>query len=117
MSSTYPVPKFMTEGEAEGKRQKAIEFLERIGRDADKFLEMDAAEYAESKGAQLLNPTRGKKTMTKAELDGLVDELADGLEEALDPSLTREQLVDKVKELANLASGEEDEEEEEEEED
>ena len=53
--------------------------------------------------------------MTKAELDGLVEELADGLDEALDPSLTREELVDKVKELANLASGEEAETEEEEE--
>ena len=106
----------MSEGEAETKRHKAIEFLERIGGDADKFREMDAVQYAESKGAQLLNPSKGKTTMTKAELDGLVEELADGLEEALDPELTREELVVKVKELANLASGEEPEEEEEEEE-
>jgi hypothetical protein len=106
----------MTEGEAETKRQKAINFLDRIGGDADKFRAMDAAEYAESKGAELLNPAQRKTTMTKAELDGLVDEIADGLEEALDPSLTREELVDKVKELANLASGEEAETEEEEEE-
>jgi hypothetical protein len=99
--------KVMHEAEAETKRQKAIEFLERIGGDAEKFREMDAAAYAESKGAELLNPSKRKTSMTKKELDSLVDEIADGLDEALDPSLTREELVDKVKELANLASGEE----------
>ncbi len=49
----------MTEGEAETKRQQAIEFLRRIGNDddADRFEAMDAAEYAEHKGAELLeNP-------------------------------------------------------------
>jgi hypothetical protein len=105
--------KFLSAGEAETKRQKAIDFMERIGGDADRFREMDAAAYAESKGAELLNPSRRKTTMTKAELDSLVDEIADGLDEALDPSLTREELVDKVKELASLASGEEAEEEDE----
>jgi hypothetical protein len=45
----------MTEGEAETKRQRAIEFLERIGGDADKFRDMDAAEYAAYKDAELLH--------------------------------------------------------------
>ena len=81
--------------------------MERIGGDVDKFEDMSTAEYAESKGAQLLNPAHRRRIVTKSELDGLVDELAEGLEEALDPELTREELVIKVKELANLASGEE----------
>jgi len=97
----------MSEAEAEGKRQKAIAFMERIGGDADKFEDMSTAEYAESRGAQLLNPAHRRRIVTKADLDSLVDELQDGLEEALDPELTREELVSKVKELANLASGEE----------
>ena len=44
--------------------------------------------------------------MTKSELDALVDEIADGLEECLDPSLTREQVIEKVQELSDLATGE-----------
>jgi len=51
---------------------------------------------------------------TKAELSGTLDQIADLAEEALDPELSREELVSKVKELADLASGnaEDDEEEE-----
>ena len=105
----------MTEGEAETKRQKAVEFLERIGGDAEKFRDMDAAEYAASRGAELLqNPRNRRMTMngtTKTELESTLDELAEGLDQALDPSLSREELVDRVKELAVLASGEEEEEE------
>lgn len=52
---------------------------------------------------------------TKAELTGTLDELTELLEEALDPELTREELVDKVKEAADLASGEAEEPEEEDE--
>ena len=42
---------------------------------------------------------------TKAELSGTLDQIADLAEEALDPELSREELVSKVKELADLASG------------
>ncbi len=53
---------------------------------------------------------------TKAELSETLDEVAELLEEALDPELTREELVAKVKEAADLASGEAEEEEEDEDE-
>ena len=43
---------------------------------------------------------------TKAELSDTLSQVADLAEEALDPELTREDLVSKVKELADLASGE-----------
>lgn len=46
-----------------------------------------------------------------------MSEIADLAEEALDPELTREELVAKIKELADLASGETEEEEAEEDED
>ena len=41
--------KVMTRSEAEAKRQKAVEFLRRIGNDelADEFNNMDAEGYAE----------------------------------------------------------------------
>lgn len=104
--------KFMSLADAESKRAKAIELMERTGGDADKFRSMDASEYAASRGAELLpNPThiRRSKKVTKAELAETVDELADGLEEALDPQLTREELVAKVKDLYDRVSGDEDE--------
>jgi hypothetical protein len=96
----------MSESEAEKKRLQAIEFMERVGNDPSKFEQMDAAAYAEHRGAELQNPSKGKTEMTKQELDELVDTLADGLEECLDPSLTREEVISKVQELSDLASGE-----------
>ncbi|MGD0777331.1 MAG: hypothetical protein ABSC05_31310 [Candidatus Solibacter sp.] len=55
--------KQFTEAQAEQKRLQAIEFLQRVGSDSSKFEEMDAAEYAEHRGVQLLNPTTRKITM------------------------------------------------------
>ena len=43
---------------------------------------------------------------TKAELAERIDDIEDLLEEALDPELTREELVSKVKEIQTVASGE-----------
>jgi hypothetical protein len=43
-----------------------------------------------------------------------LDQLTDGLEEALDPELTREELVSRIKGLSDIASGETGEEEDEE---
>jgi hypothetical protein len=97
----------MTESEAERKRRQAVEFLRRIGGDSSKFEDMSAAQYAESRGAELLpNPSKRRIAVTKLELAGTLDQLADGLDEALDPELTREELVAKVKELSDLAAGE-----------
>jgi hypothetical protein len=43
---------------------------------------------------------------TKADLSDTLEQIADLAEEALDPELSREEVVGKVKELADLASGE-----------
>ena len=56
-------------------------------------------------------------TVSKVELSDTLDELADLLDEALDPVLSREQVIEKVQEAYELAAGEVEEEEEEEEED
>ena len=42
---------------------------------------------------------------TKAELSDTLSDISDLAEEALDPELSREEVVAKVKELADLASG------------
>jgi hypothetical protein len=43
---------------------------------------------------------------TKVELQDTIDEVCDLLDEALDPELSREDVIAKVKEAYNLASGE-----------
>ena len=105
----------MTEGEAETKRQKAVDFLRRIGNDedADRFEAMDAAEYAEHKGAELLeNPNfttkdrriimpRGK---SKAEVEAELDEAKDYIE----------QLEGKLDDIAGIAADEDEDEDEDE---
>ena len=99
----------MTEGEAETKRLKAVDFLRRIGQDddADRFEGMTAAEYAEHKGAELLdNPHRRKtmartRTKSKAQLESELDEANDYIEE----------LEGKLDDIAGIASDEDEEDE------
>ena len=100
----------MSLGEAETKRGQAIQFLERVGGDSGKFEEMDAKQYAESRGFQVLENPQPQKvvtTMTKQEMAETLDQASDLVDEALDPELTREELVGKMKELSDLISGEE----------
>jgi len=54
---------------------------------------------------------------TKSELQDTLEEVCDLLDEALDPELSREDVIAKVKEAYNLASGEGDQDEEDGEED
>ena len=45
----------------------------------------------------------------KAELEDTLEQVADLVDDALDPELTREELVSKVKEISGLVTGEEEE--------
>ena len=93
----------MTPGEAETKRQKAVEFLHRIGNDdlADEFEAMSPAEYAEHKGAQLMENPAGKGNMprakSKAELEQELDDANDDIEE----------LEGKLNDIVGIASDDE----------
>jgi hypothetical protein len=107
--------KVMTRSEAETKRRKAVEFLRRIAKDedAERFAAMSPEQYAAHRQAELMaNPFRRYRIMaqetgpTKAELTERIDDIEDLLEEALDPELSREELVSKVKEIQGVASGE-----------
>lgn len=109
------MPKYMIPGEAESKRQKAVSFLRRLGKEAaaEQFESMDAASYAEHRGAELLqNPLRRRIIMsqtagpTKAELSDSLDEVAELLESALDPALSREEAIRVVQEALDVAEGE-----------
>jgi hypothetical protein len=107
--------KVMTRSEAEEKRRKAVEFLRHIGKpeDAERFAQMTPDDDAAQRHAELMaNPFRRYRIMaqeagpTKAELADRIDDIEDLLEEALDPELSREELVSKVKEIQTVASGE-----------
>ena len=97
--------KVMTRSEAEAKRQKAVEFLRRIGNDelADEFDNMDAEGYADHKGAEVIENSNntGRKSMpnskTKAELESELDEANDYIEE----------LESKLDQIAGIATDEE----------
>jgi hypothetical protein len=111
----HEMAKAMTRREAETKRQKAVEFLQRTGKDedAERFATTTPEDYAAHKHAELMaNPFRRYRIMaqesgpTKAELADRIDDIEDLLEEALDPELTREELVSKVREIQTVASGE-----------
>jgi hypothetical protein len=74
---------------------------------------MSLEDYAAHRHSELMaNPLRRYHIMaqeagpTKAELADRIDDIEDLLEEALDPELTREELVSKVKEIQTVASGE-----------
>jgi hypothetical protein len=95
--------KLLTPDEAEAKRQKAVAFLRRIGNDelADQFENMSATEYAEHKGAELLNenPRRRNTPMkSKQELERELDEANSYIEE----------LESKLDDIVGIAGDEED---------
>ena len=111
----------MTRREAETKRRKAVESLQRVGKpeDAERFAEMTPEDSAAHKHAELMaNPFRRYRIMaqetgpTKAELAERIDDIEDLLTEALDPELSREELVSKVKEIQDVVTGEAEEEDE-----
>jgi hypothetical protein len=99
----------MTLDEAEAKRQQAVEFLRRIGREdeAEEFEAMDATEYAEHRGAELVeNPPRRNRIMRRrnksnSELQAELDNAQEYIEE----------LESKLDNIAGIATGDEDEEE------
>lgn len=97
--------KLLTRSEAETKRLQAVEFLRRIGNDddAEKFEAMDADEYAEHKGAKILeNPARRYRTMarikSKTQLEGELESANDYIEE----------LEAKLDSIVGIAAGDED---------
>jgi hypothetical protein len=85
---------------------------------AEEFGSMAPDEYAERKGIEIRNAAiRARKNsaertdvMTKPELESLLDEVDALLEDALDPRLSREELVEKVMEASEIITGEEEEE-------
>lgn len=96
--------KFLTPGEAETKRHKAVDFLHRIGKDdlADEFEGMSAEEYAQHKGATLMNSGTRKGTMAKGKSKA---DLEDELDDANDYI---EKLESRLNDIVGIASEDDD---------
>ena len=107
-------------------KRKAVRFVDSVLDDpgrADEIEEESVADYAERKKITIAeeNPN-GRKAInmeanpaTKSELESVLDQVEETLEDALDPKLTREELVEKVEQAYDMLAGDEDEEEPEEE--
>lgn len=111
---SFWMAKEVTREKAATKKQQAAEFMERIGEPdrAQEFRSMSVAEYAEHRGLRLTNPRSRREFMaaeTKGELSDKMDELEGLIDEALDAELSREEVIQKIKEMRDVVEGEEDE--------
>jgi hypothetical protein len=104
--------------QAEAKRQKAVDFLNRIG-DSDAaadFDTMSTQEYIDHRGLKITNnPRRRMNCMpqSKADLEGILDNVQDILETAYTPESSREDLVAAVSDALDQLAGPEEEDEDE----
>ena len=115
--------KQLTREQAEQKKTRAAEFMNRIGQPdrADDFDQMSIEEYAEHKGFQLANPEQGpkrrKKVMangtSKADLQDQIDRAVDVLDDAYAPESTREDLAEAVGSALDILRGVEEDDEDE----
>jgi hypothetical protein len=92
--------KTVTREQAEAKRQKAVDFLNRIGQSdhADEFDAMSTDEYAEHKGLTLTNNPRRNRFMpsngqTKTDLQEILDNVSEILDGVYTPEASREDLA------------------------
>lgn len=107
--------------QVEAMKRKAVRFVDNVldkPDRADEIEEESVADYASRKKITLVreNPNGRKATnmesnpATKAELESVLDQVEETLEDALDPKLTREELVQKVEQAYDMLAGDEEEE-------
>jgi hypothetical protein len=103
--------------QVEAMLKKAEQFARNVLADpekAEEFASMGVDEYASRKGIEIRNPEgRGgshERTnaggMSKTEMQSLIDEVDELLGAALDPRLSREEIIERVMEASDLISGE-----------
>ena len=117
------MPREITREQAERKKVQAATFMERIGEPdrAEEFEAMSVDDYAERKGLRLSNPASRRRiimasanTVTKTDLQDVIDEVIDVLEDAYEPESTREDLAEAVGQALDVLKGQDDDEEAEE---
>jgi len=107
--------KTKTRAQVEAMKVKAVRFMVDVRDDPDRASEIEdesVESYAQRKQITIKNPRRGfivmaNKSAGELEMEESLDTVAELLEDALDPKLTREEVVQKVEEAYGLAAGEE----------
>lgn len=108
--------KVKTFDQVAASKRKAVSFTENVLEDPDRAAEIEAEsveDYADRKKFLIENPNREDtmpETMTKDQLEELLDDVGEKLDQALDPKLTREELVELVEQASDLIEGDEEEE-------
>lgn len=103
----------LTREQLQSRKDKAVRFTRDVLYDddrADEIAEESLDDYAARRRIALLNPRRtmaskSSKGPTKADLNDTLDQVQNMLDDALDPELSREELVAKVKDAYNLVAG------------
>ena len=111
--------KILTQDQAETAKKRAASFIRNVLQDDDRADEVEdegLEEWAEETGRTITNPQRTRKpTMasgpTKGELQDTLDQVGGIVTDALDPALTREEVIAKLQEIDALINDDEDEDE------
>jgi hypothetical protein len=104
--------KILTRDQAATAKERAVSFLRNVLHDdarAEQVEGEDLDTWAQETGRTITNPKRKKaNTMasgtTKADLQDLMDQVGNMVTDALDPALTREDVVQKLQEIDALVN-------------
>jgi hypothetical protein len=116
--------KILTISQAETAKRRAALFVDNVLDDPDRADDIEdesLEEWAQETGRTIRNPNKKKGTMpktvtaipTKADLQDTLDKVTDMLAEALDPVLTREEVIQKLQDMDAFLSDDEDDEDDE----
>ena len=107
--------RILTRDQAEIAKKRAASFTRNVLHDEGRADEIEGEgvdSWAEETGHTITNPRTRRPTMpqvpTKDELQETIDDIGDIVTDALDPALTREEVVQKLQEIDDMLNGDDD---------
>jgi hypothetical protein len=104
--------KLLTRAQAETAKKRAASFTRNVLNDNDRADEIEDEsldDWADETGRTITNPKNRRQDMakgpTRAELADTLDQVGDMITDALDPALTREEVVEKLQEIDEMLNG------------
>lgn len=104
--------KLLTRDQAETAKKRAASFMRNVLNDDDRAGEIgneSLDDWAEETGRSITNPKNRRQAMpkgpSKTELEDTLDQVGDMITDALDPALTREEVVEKLQEIDDMLNG------------
>jgi len=104
--------KLLTRDQAETAKRRAVLFLTNVLQDDDRADEVEnqtVDEWAEETGRTITNPAKRRTPNmangpTKDELQDTIDQVGDMIADALDPALSREEVIQKLQEIDDIVN-------------